>query len=568
MRYPRIPGRKVYTQALTRFGGLDRQARPGAGSFTHTQNLSARAWPLITPRLRRGVYAKPASPQALIGGDMLCYVDGSDFVIGEERIPMGLSVRPEDCPKRLQAMGTRVIILPDRMYIDLLDPEDRGSLEAVFSGEGVRAELCDEEGTVLEAVALGETAPEEGLWLDTGGEAPVLREYSESQGQWAERGCFVRLTAAGIGSGFFPEDTVRVRGLGGLDGLRRVLLAEAEELVLEGAMIPGEVEGAVEIGRRVPLMDHITECGNRLWGCRYGPDREGNFVNEVYASRLGDPRNWESYQGLSTDSYAVSFGEPGPFTGAASHLGFPVFFREDAIHKIYGSTPEAYRVQTTHCPGVQQGSHESIAQVGSLLVYKGREGVYAYDGSMPVDISRPLGPGKRWDAAAGALGERYYISMAEEDGHSLYVWDSGRNIWHREDGLRCSHFCAQGGELYAIDQGSRNILGLLGTGEAEKDVVWEGELAPFGLEEPERRHISRIVLGLSLEPGARLECLARYDGEDRWQTLAAVFGSEAGSLRLPLRPRRCDRMALKLRGTGNAEIFSITKYYEKGSDCP
>lgn len=567
MRYPKIPGRKVYVETLARFGGLDRQARPGAGSFTHMENLSARDWPLITPRPRRGVYAKPASPQGLIGGDVLCYVDGADFVIGQIRVPMGLSVRPEDCPKQLCAMGTAVIILPDRKYIDTRDPERRGDLEAVFTSSQIRAELCREDGTALEAVTVGETAPEAGLWLDTGGEVPVLREYSESQGQWAELTAFVKLHSSGIGAGFFPEDTVRVTGCGGLDGSRRVVSSAEDDLVLEGATVPGEMEGQAEIARRVPVMDFVTECGNRLWGCRYGPDREGRFVNEIYASSLGDFRNWESFQGLSTDSYAVSFGEPGPFTGAASHLGYPVFFREDAIHKIYGTEPASFRVQTTHCPGVQEGSHGSLALVGSALMYKGREGVYVYDGAMPVDVSQKLGPGKRHSASAGALGEKYYISMAEEDGHSLYVWCSDLGLWHREDSLRCSHFCALDGELYAIDQGSRNILGLLGTGEREAEVTWEAELAPFGLEAPERRHISRLVLGASLEPGSRLECLARYDGEDHWQTLAAVFGTESGSLRLPLRPRRCDHMVLKFRGTGNGNVFAVTKYYEKGSDC-
>lgn len=65
-----------------------------------------------------------------------------------------------------------------------------------------------------------------------------------------------------------------------------------------------------------------------------------------------------------------------------------------------------------------------------------------------------------------------------------------------------------------------------------------------------------------------MECLARYDGEERWEQLAAVFGTETGNLRIPLRPRRCDRMQLKFRGAGKIRIYSITKYFEKGSDCP
>jgi len=568
MRYPKIPGRKIFIESLIRFDGLNRQPRPGSGEFTHMENLTVQAHPLITPRPRRGVYAKPASPQGLIGRDELCYVDGPDFVIGKVRIPMELSVQPRDCPKQLQAMGTWVIILPDRKYINTLDPAQWGNLEAVYSGRGAQIQLCREDGQLLENVHIGETAPEEGLWLDTGGEEYVLRQYSGSQGQWAQLSCFVKLSAPGIEAEFFPEDTLWVSGCGALDGLRQVAACLEDALVLEGAAEPGEVTGPLEVARRVPVMDFITECDNRLWGCRYGPDRQGNFVNEVYASRQGDFRNWESFRGLSTDSYAVSFGEPGPFTGAASHLGYPVFFREEAIHKIFGAEPASYRVQTTHCPGVQAGSHRSLALAGHLLVYKGREGIYAYDGSMPVDISRKLGPGRRWDAAAGAVGQRYYISMAEETGRSLYVWDSGLGTWHREDSLHCSHFCALDGELFAIDQSSRNILGLLGTGEPEEEVCWEAELAPFGLEEPEQKHIARLVLRLSMAAGSRLECLARYDEEDRWHTLCMVFGTELRSLRLPLRPRRCDHMTLRLRGTGPVKIYSIAKIYEKGSDCP
>ena len=158
--------------------------------------------------------------------------------------------------------------------------------------------------------------------------------------------------------------------------------------------------------------------------------------------------------------------------------------------------------------------------------------------------------------------------MTEEDGsRSLYVWDSFLGLWHREDGLHATHFCAQGGELFAIDASSRNILGLLGTGEPEEPVRWEVRLADFGLEEPERKHISRLILRLQLEEGSSLECLARYDGGEEWHSLCRCFGTDLRSLRLPLRPRRCDRMSLRLRGTGPAKIYSITKVYEKGSEC-
>lgn len=561
MRYPTIPVRKTWIRSLDAFAGLNREPRPEAGEFTYMENLTSQAYPLLTPRSKRGVYAKPASPQGLIAMDKLCYVDGADFVMGQERIAMGLSVQPEDCPKRLQAMGAYVIILPDRKYINTLAPEDRGDIEAVFSGGNVTASLCREDGAALENVAVGETAPEAGLWLDTAGERPVLRQFSESQGQWAEIAAFTALEAPGIGAGFFPGDTVKIMGQ-----LRQVTGAEENKLTLEGAMEPGTLE-SVEISRKMPLMDFITESGNRLWGCRYGSDREGNFVNEVYASKLGDFRNWEAFEGLSTDSYAVSFGDAGPFTGAAAFLGCPLFFRENCIHKVYGTEPASYRVQTTHCQGVQAGSEGSIARVGNYLIYKGRDGVYSYDGAFPSDISRELGREYRHSAAAGALADRYYISMAEEGGYALYVWDASLRLWHREDSLRCSHLAAFNGEIYAVDRDSQNILGLLGTGEQEREVKWEAELAPFGLEDSRQKQISRLVLRLSMEKDARLECLARYDDEEVWHSLCMIFGTDLRSFRLPLRPRRCDHMRLRFRGTGPVKIYSVAQVYEKGSDC-
>ena len=45
----------------------------------------------------------------------------------------------------------------------------------------------------------------------------------------------------------------------------------------------------------VPRMDYVVSCGNRLWGCRYGEANNGEFVNEIYASALGDPGRWNLY---------------------------------------------------------------------------------------------------------------------------------------------------------------------------------------------------------------------------------------------------------------------------------
>jgi len=574
MYYPTIPVRRVERKVLDRFRGLNRNPRTGAGEFRDMENLTSDLYPVLSNRKKRGIYRTPASPQGMIAMNELCYVDGPDFFIGDTRIEMGLSVDPGDCPKKLQSMGGYVIILPDKMYINTTDPEDRGHIEAAVTVAGASFSLCREDGSAYEGAQASDTAPDSPqvgqLWLDTGGFKPVLKRYGTTQDSWEVSAAYVKISAPGIGAGFARFDGVTLSGCRetALNGSAVLWAVEQDYVVVAGILGKAFTqEEPLTLERRMPEMDFITQSENRLWGCRYGPNAQGKFVNEIYACKLGDFRNWSCFMGLSTDSYTASCGAQGPFTGAASQLGYPVFFREDCIHKIYGSVPASFQIQTTACQGVQAGSQESIARVGRFLVYKSPGEICAYDGSMPVPISAALGAQTYSRAAAGAQGEKYYISMMDEQGRfHLLVWDSARSLWHREDSLHCSAFCTLGRELFAIDAEGRNILGLLGTGEQEPVVKWMAETADLGLASPDQKYISRLTLRLTLEPDSRLECFAQYDGEQTWERLCVVFGTSLRSIRLPLRPRRCDHLRLRLEGTGPARLYSIAKTIEKGSD--
>ena len=99
MRYPQltpIPSEKRFTDA---FRGYNHNLRIGAGEFYNMENLTSDLYPVLSPRKPRGLYANPASPQGLIAKESLCYVDGQDFVLGQTRIPMGLSVAHGTVPK-------------------------------------------------------------------------------------------------------------------------------------------------------------------------------------------------------------------------------------------------------------------------------------------------------------------------------------------------------------------------------------------------------------------------------------------------------------------------------------
>ena len=137
--------------------------------------------------------------------------------------------------------------------------------------------------------------------------------------------------------------------------------AAADWVIIVALIEKPETAAGVKLQRKVPDMDFVVEHGNRLWGC-------SSEKHEIYASALGDPKNWNQYLGVASDSYAVTVGSTGPFTGAASHLGFILFFKQDCVHQILGSKPSNFQLDTTNCRGVAEGSERSLVQIGRAHV--------------------------------------------------------------------------------------------------------------------------------------------------------------------------------------------------------
>lgn len=575
MHYPELTPIPARRETVEVFRGLNRTDRPGAGEFRDMENLTSDHYPVLSPRSPRAVYAEAASPQGLIAKDCLCYVDGEDFVLGEQRLPLGLSTAGEHCPKQLISMGAYVVILPDRLYVNTADPTDCGSLDnTVTTREEATLEPCRSDGTLLKGWVNGETAPEDpkegDLWLPAG--ETGLKQWSSATGAWVGPiSTFVKLTAPGIGQGFSRDDGVVITVPEGADTSlngANILTDVTEDSITVTGLVPmGTVlPPGVKVERRMPEVDFLTEAGNRLWGCRYGSDEHGEFVNRLYACALGDFKNWNRFQGLSTDSYFANVGTDGPFTGAVTYLGRPLFFKENGMHKVYGSYPSEFAVQDTACRGVQPGSHRSLAIVGEVLYYLSRSGVCGYDGGLPMEVSRNLRLEGWGSGVAGTAAGKYYLSLTDPEGAShLLVYDTHRSLWHREDGLRALDFATCRGKLYAIDGKSRNILCLRGQ-PGEETVSWMAQTGELGLGSPDRKYISRLTLRLQLDPSAQLKVWGEYDLCGTWELLAVIRGSTLRGFAVPIRPRRCDFLRLKFQGTGPGKLYSLTKTVEGGSD--
>ena len=268
---------------------------------------------------------------------------------------------------------------------------------------------------------------------------------------------------------------------------------------------------------------------------------------------------------MATDSYTVSLGTDGVFTGAVNHLGYPLFFKERFLHKVYGDMPSQYQMQTTACRGVQKGSERSLAIVNEVLYYKGEHGICAYDGSLPVEASSVLGEEHYTNASAGAHGNKYYVSMDGTEGRVLFVYDTAKGIWHKEEDEGFKLFCSCRDEMYASD--GEKIVSLSGAGSDYEDgVEWMAETGEIGVTSPYQKYISRVNIRLSMDVGATLTAYAQYDGTGEWQKCFDITGTNLRSFSMPVRPVRCDTMKLRFEGKGDVRIYSITKTIAQGSD--
>ena len=464
--------------------------------------------------------------------------------------------------------------------------------------------MCRMDGTNYSGSIPGGTTPPSSpsngdYWIDESGENDVLRQYSAAIDEWTEiASTFVKIGATGIGTGLKEYDCIEISGLalGGADPDAKlanqismlngsmIVYGCGDDYVIVAGILNQQVESGsltsdtVAADLVVPDMDYVCESNNRLWGCKYGLVN-GEVVNEIYASKLGDFRNWRCFMGLSTDSYAASVGTDGPFTGAVTQRGYPVFFKEQAIHRVSGQTPSSFTIQTTIARGVQRGSYRSLAVVQENVYYKARDAVMMYDGNMPQPISDKLGGALYSDARAGVLHEKYYISMkdAAEDWH-LFVFDTEHGTWWHEDDTQALGFGTEKDELFFIDEEANTLVSVRGTmGTAEEDIEWSATFDLYGVnyipasnsDSPERvrneKYVSMFKIRMNMAEGATMNLYMQYNGGE-WEHMGQRTGTGLGSFTLPVIPKRCDHVRYKLTGSGDVAIYTISRMMEVGGD--
>lgn len=497
------------------FGGLNKNLVIGENEFSDMKNMSSDDYPAIRTRKPRGQILKTLSnPHGILYKNGLSYVDGTRFYYKDKEV-----TSVTDTDKQMVSLGAYIVIFPDKIMYN---------------------------------TSTGEVTQLEKSWSQ-GASATFAQTTSGST--------MVKISCNGIGKNFNAYDGVEISGCTNGDFNKTTVIQEKGDnyIVVIGSLTSSFTQGSgLKIARKVPDMDFICENSNRLWGC-------SSANHEVYSCKLGDPTNWNAFEGISTDAYAATVGSDGDFTGCLSHMGYVLFFKEDTIHKVYGDKPSNYQINTSApVRGIAKGCERTACVVNETLLYVSRNNVCSFDGAYPDSISDALAEMRFKGGVAGQYNGKYYASLQEAEGNwNLYVYDLKKSMWHREDDLHALFMTYGEGQLYCIDS-EKQLFTI--SGDRDEQVEWMIESGDLLDGSVEYKYLKKLLFNLLLEPGSEVDVFIKCDSDPDFEKKISFTSQRHRTQVLNVIPSRCQRYRFRLEGKGAAALIAISKYIGYGSE--
>lgn len=490
------------------FRGINYGEGAQDGEFAESYNLSTAKYPCITQRaarIKKGQYTKPTTLHAK--GNLLV-IDGTRVLYGDKEVGTVTEGK-----KQTATIGNYIVIFPDKKYYRVPTEEDLdgefGSMEETYTATGL-------------------------VFTDS------------------------TITTTGDNFKFREGDAVKITGCSKDENNQQIIIDGVSDKVLtfyENTFTAGTESGSVTIKREVPDLDFICESNYRLWG---------THGNKIYASKFSDPLNFAVLDGVADNSYEIEVGSEGEFTGCIPYSSHICFFKENTLHKLYGTKPSNFQINTVNVYGVQSGSERSMHIVNEQLLYKGVGGIYAYTGGVPELISEKLGNKRYTDAVACCDGETYYISMKQGNSYSLYAYDVAKNIWLREDDTHAVDMAFYDGNVHFVD--SDGGLYYIDKTADRSDIEWGATLCTIHETMNERKGYSKFHLRMDLSAGAWLALDIKTDNDLTWRQVYTTHNEKAKTVSIPIMPTRCDSIDIRLRGKGECTIKAFIREFTVGSD--
>lgn len=524
------------------FRGLNKSNTCAENEFSSMRNMSADHYPWIETTANRALEAELTKGNGLFAKDKLYCVDETSFKEVGGSSSLGTVT---DSRKTFVGMGAYIIILPDKKVYNTSD----GTMKSMDAS-----------------------------WTQTASATFANDFLTESEIDPNDATVYVKITSTNIGKNFNKYDGVTITGIttSQIKTLNKtaVIYEKADNWIL---IVGTDLEGntytqssGMKIERKAPDMDYVCELDNRLWGC-------SSANHEIYASKLGDPFNWNCFEGISTDSYAATVGSDGDFTGAVSHLGYVLFFKEECLHKVYGSKPSQFQIITTKMRGVRKGCEKSLCVVNENLYYVSNTGVMIYQGALPSAIGKQLGDKPIVEALAAGINNKYYLRCEEledaeneETSSHLYILDDQTGIWTEEEPIDAEYMVYFNHYLGWL--GDNKVMFFNTEEELPKNKTWEMVTGPINTMYQNKsalvtgkKRLTKLALQFELHPGSYVDVSVSYDG-GLFEPVKNFSSAKLKSESLMFIPHRCDHLNIKFHGGGYFALKSMTKYLEQGSD--
>ena len=499
------------------FRGINYGEGAQDGEFADTLNLSTAKYPCITQRAERIKKGQYSAPSTLHAKSSLLVIDGTKVYYGNKELK---DLKVTAGKKQTATIGNYIVIFPDKKYYKVPTEDNPagecGDMEETYTAKGLV--FTDSTITITDST----------------------------------------ITTTGDNFKFRVGDAVKITGCATAENNQTIVIRGVAGNVLtfyENSFTAGEESGSVTIKREVPDLDFICESNYRLWG---------THGNTIFSSAFGDPLNFFPREGIAGDGYDIQVGSEGEFTGCIPYSSHICFFKENTLHKLYGTKPSNFQINTVNVYGVQSGSERSMHIVNEQLLYKGVNGIYAYTGGVPELISEKLGDKRYSDAVACCDGETYYISMKQGSNYSLFAYDVAKNIWLREDDTHAVDMAFYDGSVYFIN--SEGGLYYIDKTADRSDIEWGATFCTIHETMNERKGYSKFHLRMDMSAGSWLALDIKTDNDTTWRQVYTTHNEKAKTVSIPIMPTRCDSIDIRLRGKGECTIKTFIREFTVGSD--
>ncbi len=520
-----------------RFGGMESVAGGGAVEACRVEameNMSPRRAPSLATRKPRGMLVTAVGSgvphgMAAFGGDLYFARGTVLYRMDSEAVVVLGTV--SDTDKRFFVFGERLYIYPDKLYLE--------------AGSMTLKPMELDTGVIAGAVFRGNT-----VTLPAG----------------------QRWTALGFAAG----ECLRVVNADDVmpapEGYYRILSVNGQVATVQGNF-PATYESNAVFRRVVPDLERVCVSGDRVYGVA-GKD--------LYVSAAGNALDFYSAgSGDGRDPVHLRLDSEGDITACVAWQGYVVLFKADRICKLLGSRSDSFTLQERPAVGISARLANTLCEVSGDLYYLAESGVYRYRGQEPQRIS-DLGEEGVRGGCGGTDGRAYYLAVERRGKvwrQYCYLPETGE--WYGEDGMR--PVCMMARDGYLCIQDTEGYLWRTSSDGRDPDCVYDETaivgavvasvtLPPdYGFQPDGCRPVG-IYLRATGEAGSVLEVMGEYacggerkDADGSREMLLGVFSGKMTDrlLRVPLAPRICDGLRLRLVMTGGWVIHEVTCEYEK-----